>query len=41
VPFVAVLGIANEVGPDAHVQWLTNRNAAQDVARDAIRHLLE
>lgn len=40
VPFVAVLGIANAVGRDAHVQWLLNRDAAQDAARKAILPLL-
>ncbi len=40
VPFVAVLGISNLVGPDAHAQWLTNRDPAQAAARDAVRHLL-
>lgn len=40
VPFVAVLGIANIVGPDAHVEWLTHREAAQDVAREAARAVL-
>ena len=40
VPFLAVLGIANEVGPEAHLQWLANRNHAQDAARDAVRGLL-
>lgn len=40
VPFVAVLGISNDVGPDAHVQWLTHRDAAQDAARAAIAPLL-
>ncbi len=40
VPFLAVLGIANDVGPDAHTQWLTWRDAAQQMARDAIRPLL-
>ena len=39
VPFAAVLGIANQVGPDAHSEWLTWRNRAQDAARDAIRPL--
>ena len=39
VPFAAVLGIANRVGPDAHAEWLTHREAAQDSARDAVRHL--
>lgn len=38
VPFVAVLGIANDVGPAAHAQWLTHRNAAQDAARAVVRH---
>ncbi len=41
IPFIAILGIANVVGPDAHAQWLTNRNAAQDAARDAALALLE
>ena len=36
VPFVVVLGISNVVGPDAHIQWLTHRDAAQDAARVAI-----
>ena len=40
IPFVAVLGIANEVGPDAHVQWLTHRDAAQEAARNAVLSLL-
>lgn len=40
VPFVAVLGISNDVGPDAHVQWLTHRDAAQAAARAAIGPLL-
>ncbi len=40
VPFLAVLGITNDVGPDAHVQWLTHRDAAQQAARDAIQPLL-
>ena len=40
VPFLAILGIANVVGPDAHVQWLTHRNEAQDAARDAAAALL-
>ncbi|MEZ5397942.1 MAG: hypothetical protein R2724_34960 [Bryobacterales bacterium] len=35
VPFVAVLGIANVVGPDAHAQWLANRAAAEQAARAA------
>lgn len=40
VPFLAILGIANDVGPQAHAQWLTNRVAAQDAARLAARALL-
>lgn len=40
VPFLAILGIANVVGPDAHVQWLTHRNEAQDAARDATAALI-
>ena len=40
IPFVAVLGIANEVGPNAHVQWLTHRDAAQRAAREAVQPLL-
>lgn len=41
VPFVAVLGISNTVGPDAHTQWLTWRDAAQRAAREAIKPLLD
>jgi nucleoside phosphorylase len=40
IPFVACLGIASDVGPDAHVQWLTHRDAAQQAARAAIEPLL-
>jgi len=40
VPFLAILGITNLVGPDAHVQWLTHRNQAQDAARRAAATLL-
>jgi nucleoside phosphorylase len=40
VPFVCVLGISNDVGRDAHVQWLTNRDAAQEAARVAVAPLL-
>ena len=39
VPFVACLGVSNVVGPDAHEQWLTHRDAAQHAARDAVRRL--
>lgn len=37
VPFVAILGVSNQVGPDAHAQWHANRVAAQDAARAAAR----
>jgi nucleoside phosphorylase len=40
VPFLCVLGISNEVGRDAHVQWLTHRDAAQEAARVAVAPLL-
>jgi purine-nucleoside phosphorylase len=40
VPFAAVLGISNNVGPDAHVEWLTHRDEAQAAARAAIAPLL-
>lgn len=39
VPFVAVLGIANVVGPDAHLEWLANRDATQAATRAAIAGL--
>jgi futalosine hydrolase len=39
VPFAAVLGITNDAGPDAHVQWSTHRRALQDSAREAVRAL--
>lgn len=41
IPFCAVLGIANVVGPEAHSQWLTHRDAAQRAAREAIAPLLQ
>ncbi|MCB9681657.1 MAG: phosphorylase [Alphaproteobacteria bacterium] len=40
VPFVAVLGIANRVGPDAHAEWLAHRAAAEGAARAAVQVLL-
>lgn len=40
VPFVAVLGVANAVGPDAHAEWLANREVAQAAAREAVRELV-
>lgn len=36
VPFSAVLGITNVVGPDAHAQWKANRAAAQAAAVRAV-----
>jgi purine-nucleoside phosphorylase len=41
IPFVAVLGITNTVGPDAHLQWLTHRDQAQSTAREAVQALLQ
>jgi purine-nucleoside phosphorylase len=41
IPFVAILGIANVVGPGAHVEWLAHRDEAQDAAREAARTLVE
>lgn len=35
-PFVAVLGISNEVGPHAHVQWKAHRAQAESAARQAV-----
>lgn len=40
VPFVAVLGIANAVGPDAHAEWLANRERAEGAARAAVAGLV-
>lgn len=41
VPFLAVLGVANEVGPDAHAQWLAHRAAAQAAAVDGARAVID
>lgn len=41
VPFACVLGVTNDVGPEAHTQWLAHRDAAQAAARDAVRHLAD
>lgn len=41
IPFVAVFGITNDVGPEAHVQWLTHREQAQSKAREAVQALLQ
>ena len=40
IPFTCILGIANDVGPNAHVQWLTHREDAQNAARNAAKALL-
>jgi futalosine hydrolase len=40
VPFVAVLGISNEVGPWAHSQWRENRGDAEAAARHVVRSWL-
>jgi len=40
VPFLAVLGIANHVGPDAHTQWLLHRERAHEAVLEAVRPLL-
>lgn len=40
IPCAVLLGISNEVGPDAHAQWRTHRGEAEAAARaEAIRHL--
>ncbi len=39
IPFVAVLGISNKVGPEAHAEWLTHRDEAQAAARAAVADL--
>lgn len=42
VPFFAVLGVANQVGPDAHAQWKAHRVEAEQAAcRIAERWLQE
>jgi purine-nucleoside phosphorylase len=40
VPFAAVLGITNDVGPDAHAQWVANRRSAEEAARTVARAIL-
>lgn len=40
VPFAAVLGITNTVGPDAHAEWLRHRSAAESAARAVARALV-
>ena len=41
VPFAAVYGISNVVGPDAHTQWLAYRNEAQLKALEVVAPLLQ
>ena len=40
VPFAAVLGVANHVGPGAHAQWLAHRGDAEAAARAAVSAFL-
>ncbi len=40
VPFAAVYGISNVVGPDAHTQWLAYRHQAQECALAVVAPLL-
>jgi purine-nucleoside phosphorylase len=40
VPFAAVLGITNRVGPGAHVEWRANRDACQTAAAAAVARLV-
>ena len=39
VPFAAVLGVSNAVGPHAHSQWLAHRAAAEGAARAVVRSM--
>jgi futalosine hydrolase len=41
VPFAAVLGVTNEVGPDAHAAWKANREEVEARARQAAAVLLK
>ena len=41
VPFAAVLGISNLVGPNAHTEWLSHRESAQRAAREAVLPLVQ
>lgn len=41
VPFLALLGITNDVGPDAHRQWLANRDAAQEAVQAVVGRMLQ
>jgi nucleoside phosphorylase len=40
VPFAGIFGIASRAGLDAHAQWLTHRDAAQEAARSAAHAFL-
>lgn len=40
VPFAAVLGISNRVGPDAHQEWLRHREAAELAAVEVARRMI-
>jgi nucleoside phosphorylase len=40
VPFAAVLGLSNRVGPNAHEEWKANRQTAESAARDAVSRWL-
>ncbi len=40
VPFAAVLGITNRVGPGAHAEWRANRDACQRAAVAAVARLV-
>ncbi|MFN7142531.1 MAG: phosphorylase, partial [Myxococcota bacterium] len=40
VPFAAVLGITNRVGPTAHAEWKANRDACQRAAVGAVARLV-
>ena len=39
VPFAAVLGVSNEVGPEAHAQWLQHRAAAERAAQAVVQRI--
>jgi futalosine hydrolase len=41
IPFAAVLGVANHVGPDGHRQWRANARRAAAAACDAVLAFLE
>lgn len=40
IPFAAVLGITNDVGPNAHAEWLRHRVALQRAAQASVSSLL-